>query len=59
MPDPDPIAIENLLQEGALRHGVTVDACRDLVQAAADAARVGFTTALQVITAFEKRPPQA
>jgi hypothetical protein len=58
MPDPDPIAIENLLHEGALRQGVTV-VHRDLVQAAADVARVGCATALQVITAFEKAPPQA
>jgi len=58
MPDPDPIAIENLLHKGALRHGVTV-VHRDLVQAAADVARVGLAAALQVITVLKKVPPQA
>src|SRR4051812_1827124 len=57
MPDLNPIAIENLLHEGALRYGVTVEAYRDLVQATADVARVSFAMALQVITAFEKLPP--
>src|SRR3954447_2943749 len=57
MPDLDPLAIENLLQEAALRRGVTVDAYRYLVQATAGVARVSFATALQVMTAFEKMAP--
>ena len=57
MSDLDPAAIESLLQEGARRRGVTVDAYRGLVQARADIARVSFATALLVITVFQKMPP--
>ena len=59
MPDLDAAAIERLLQEAAQRRGVPVDANRDLVQAAADVARVGLAAALQVITVLKKVPPQA
>ena len=57
MPDLDPVVIENLLHEGALRRRITVNAYRDLVRAKADIAGVRFATALLVITAFEKMSP--
>ena len=56
MPDLDPADIERLLQEGARRRGVTVEAYRDFVQAAADRAGVSFATALQVISLLDKMP---
>ena len=52
--DLDSAAIETLLYDGARRRGVTVEAYRDLIQATADRARVGFSEALQVIADFEK-----
>jgi hypothetical protein len=58
MSDLDPAAtIESLLHDGARRRGMTLDAYRDLVQATADGARVGFATALLVITNFETMSP--
>ena len=53
----NPLTIENLLHEGALRRRITVNAYRDLVRAKADIAGVRFATALLVITAFEKMSP--
>ena len=57
MSDLDPAVIENLLQEGARRRGVPLNAYRDLVQTKADIAGISFATALQVITAIEKMSP--
>ena len=59
MADLDHAAIESLLNEGALRRGVPVDAYRNLVQATADnAAGVTFEEALQVVVAFDRMPPR-
>src|SRR3954467_13490717 len=58
MPDLDPAAIETLLQEGARRRGVPVNAYRDLVQAKADIAEIDFATALHLINAVEKLSPE-
>ena len=44
----DPTLIETLLQEGALRRGVTVVAYRDLIQATADGSGASFERALQL-----------
>src|SRR4051812_1915621 len=57
MPDLDPSAVESLLHAGARRRGVKVDAYRDLIQATADRARVGFSRTLEIIADFEKMPP--
>ena len=57
MPDLDPADIERLLHDGARRRGVTVDAYRDFIQAIADPAGVTFEKALQVISDFERMPP--
>jgi len=57
MPDLDPAAIESLLQEAALRRGISVDTYRGLIQAITDRAGAPFATALQVIAVFEKLPP--
>ena len=57
MPDVDPAAIESLLQEAALRRGVTVDTYRGLIQAITDRAGAPFATRFQVIAVFEKLPP--
>jgi hypothetical protein len=57
MPDLDPAVIESLLYDGAHRRGVTVDAYRDLVQAAADNAGIAFGKALGVVNDFETLPP--
>src|SRR3954453_7955026 len=57
MPDLDPATIDTLLQEGARRRGIKVNAYRDLVQAKADIAGIRFPTALLGITAFEKMSP--
>ena len=58
MPDLDPLAIENLLHEGALRRRNGRRLSRP-GSSKADIARVSFATALQVIAVFEKMPPQA
>ena len=55
--DLDPAAIESLLQETARRRGVTVDAYRDFITAIADPAGVTFEKAVQVISDFERMPP--
>ena len=57
MPDLEPAAIKNLLNDGARRSRMTVDAYRSLIQSTANSARVSFATALQVITFFERMPP--
>ena len=57
MSDPDPATIERLLHDAARRHGVTIDAYRDLIKATAEIARVSFETTLLVIAVFEKMPP--
>ena len=57
MADLDPAAVESLLQEAARRRGVSVDAYRDFIQAIADPAGVTFEKALQVISDFERMPP--
>jgi hypothetical protein len=44
----DPTLIETLLQEGALRRGVTVVAYRALIQATADGSGASFEQALQL-----------
>ena len=49
----NPLTIENLLHEGALRRRVTVNAYRALIQAAADRARISFAKTLQVIDLFD------
>jgi len=58
MPDLDPAVIESLLQEGARRHGMTLEAYRNLIQAAADRAGISFEKALQVISVLDKMPPE-
>ena len=55
MPDLDPAVIESLLYAGAHRRDVTVDAYRDLVQAAAVNAGIAFEKALGVLNDFEMR----
>jgi len=57
MPDLEPAAIKNLLNDGARRSRMTVDAYRGLIQSTANSAGVSFATALQVITFFERMPP--
>ena len=57
MPDLEPAAIKNLLNDGARRSRMTVDAYRGLIQSTANSAGVSFATALQVITAIEKMSP--
>jgi len=53
----DPTLIETLLQEGALRRGVTVVAYRDLIQATADGSGASFERALQLAAYNETLPP--
>jgi len=55
--DLDPATIESLLHSGAGRRGVTVDAYRDFIKAIADPAGVTFEKAVQVISDFERMPP--
>jgi len=54
MSDLDPAAIETLLQEGARRRGIPVNAYHDVVRAKTDIAGISFATALQVTSAIEK-----
>jgi len=56
MSDLDPATIERLLHDAARRHGVTVDAYRDLIQATAEIAEVSFEVTLLVIAVFDKMP---
>ena len=56
MSDLDPADIERLLQEGARRRGMTVEAYRGFIQATAYRAGVSFATALQVISLLDKMP---
>ena len=53
----DPTLIETLLQEGALRRGVTVVAYRALIQATADGSGASFEQALQLAAYNETLPP--